>query len=451
MNHNLTDRWRTSRELLDRAKKSLAGGVSSPARAAFPVPLYFAGGCGPRLTDVDGHEYIDYTLGWGPNILGYCHPKVTEAVSKAARGPHTLGAEHELEFLVAEQIQTWVPCAERVAFTSSGSEAVQLMMRLARGFTNRNLILKFEGHYHGWMDSALWSHHPKRDDLGPRESPQPVMGSRGQIPMDAGNILVRPWNDLGLVEEAFRAHSGEIGAVIMEPVLCNSGCILPAAGYLEEVRKICDRHGALLLFDEVITGFRMDLRGAQAYYAVKPDIATFGKAVGGGAPLSVVAGRREIVEQLFTGGVVFGGTFNGNTISLAAAHATLTELSANNGALIRDANRIGARLMEGIRRIARKRSLPLLVTGFGAAFTVHFTSRTELREYRHTLEDDTTLLAGFLVAALAEGIYALPDGRFYVSAVHGEREVESTLKAIDRAFDRMQSADTEMTCASRIE
>ena len=438
MNPNLTDRWQTSRELLGRAKRSLAGGVSSPFRAKFPVPLYFVDGCGPRLKDVDGNEYIDYTLGWGPNILGYRHPKVVEAVSNAACGPHTLGAEHELEFLVAEKIQALVPCAERVAFTSSGSEAVQLMMRLARAFTNRSLILKFEGHYHGWMDSALWSHHPKREDLGPREAPNPVPESRGQIPIGEGNILARPWNDLALVEQAFAQHPGEIGAVIMEPVLCNSGCILPVAGYLAEVRKICDRYGALLLFDEVITGFRMSLGGAQTYYGVTPDLATFGKAVGGGTPLSVIAGRQEIMEQLFTGGVAFGGTFNGNPISLAGAHATLTELSANDGSFSKTPTASAGELMEGIREIARRRSVPLLVTGFGTAFAIHFTSRTELREYRDILDDDTALLAQFLLAALAEGVYSLPDGRFYVSVVHGEREVESTLRAIDRAFQCMR-------------
>jgi len=449
MNHNLTDRWQTSRRLLSRAKKSLAGGVSSPFRAKFPVPLYFTDGSGPRLKDVDGNEYIDYTLGWGPNILGYRHPKMVEAVSDAARGPHTLGAEHELEFLVAEKIQALVPCAERVAFTSSGSEAVQLMMRLARAFTNRSLILKFEGHYHGWMDSALWSHHPRREDLGPREAPDPVPESRGQIPIGEGNILVRPWNDLALVEQAFRKHSGEIGAVIMEPVLCNSGCILPVPGYLEEVRRICDRYGALLLFDEVITGFRMNLGGAQTHYGVTPDLATFGKAVGGGVPLSVIAGRREILEQLFASNVAFGGTFNGNPISLAGAHATLAELSANDGTLLRNANRIGAELMGGIREIGRKRSVPLLITGFGTAFSIHFTSRTELREYRDILEDDTALRAEFLLAALAEGVYCLPDGRFYLSVVHGKREVEATLEAIDRAFRHMQSADPEMTLSTQ--
>ena len=419
--------------MLERAKGSLAGGVSSPFRAKFPVPLYFSGGCGCRLRDVDGNEYIDYALAWGPSILGYAHPKVVEAVQKAAAGPHIYGSQHELEILVAEKIQSLVPCAERVAFTSSGSEAVQLMMRLARAATNRPLILKFEGHYHGWMDTALWSHHPRREDLGPADAP-PLAESRGQLPIGTESIVVRPWNDAALVERAFAEHPGRIAGVIMEPVLCNSGCILPREGYLQQVRELCTKNGALLLFDEIITGFRMGPGGAQAHYGVTPDLATFGKAVAGGVPLSVIAGRRELMEQLFGGGVSFGGTFNGNPISLAGAHATLEEIGRAGGAALRHANRIGTMLMEGIRRIAAGRGRKLLVSGFGAAFALHFTDRTELRHYRDTLDDDAAALKSFLQAAMAEGIHSLPDGRFYVSAAHGEPEVDQTLAALERVL-----------------
>jgi glutamate-1-semialdehyde 2,1-aminomutase len=430
----LEDRWQKSRELLARAKESLAGGVSSPFRAKFPIPLYFADGCGCRVRDVDGNEYIDYALAWGPNILGYRHPKLVEAVARAAAGPHIYGCQHELEIQVAEKIQSMVPCAERVAFTSSGSEAVQLMMRLARAHTGRPLILKFEGHYHGWMDTALWSHHPKRADLGPRESPPPVAESRGQLPLAAESIVVRPWNDASLVEEAFAQNPGRIAGVMMEPVLCNSGCILPRDGYLAQVRELCAKNGALLLFDEVITGFRIHAGGAQSYYKVTPDIATFGKAAGGGLPLSVIAGRRDLLELLFTGGVSFGGTFNGNPVSLAGAHASLEEISREGGAALGHANRMGERLMAGIRRIAAERSLKLLVSGFGAAFALHFTDRTELRDYRDVLDDDAAALQRFLHAAMAEGIHSLPDGRFYVSAEHGEQDVEETLAALGRVL-----------------
>ena len=427
----MNDKWQTSRAMLARARNSLAGGVSSPFRSKFPVPLYFTDGCGPRLKDVDGNEYIDYALSWGPSILGYCHPKMVAAMTRAAAGPHIYGEEHELEILVAEKIQSLVPCAERVAFCSSGSEACQLMMRLARAWTGRPLILKFEGHYHGWMDTVLWSHHPKRDQLGPREAPDPVPESRGQLPLGAGSIVARPWNDAALVEEAFAQHPGQIAGVMMEPVNCNSGGIMPGHGYLAGVREICTRQGALLLFDEVITGFRMAPGGAQSYYNVTPDVATFGKAVAAGLPLSVVAGKQAIMEQIFDG-VAFGGTFNGNPISLAGANAALEEIARDDGAVLKHAWQTGDALMSGVRQIARDRGVNLLVSGFGSAFSVHFTTRTELREYRDVLDDDAEALQNFLRALLNEGVHCLPDGRFYVSAVHGPQEVKETLQAIAR-------------------
>jgi glutamate-1-semialdehyde 2,1-aminomutase len=429
--------WDRSRALLARAQKSLAGGVSSPFRAQFPVPLYFTGGSGAHLHDIDGNEYIDYVLAWGPMILGYAHPAVVEAVRRQAEGPHAYGEEHELEIAVAEKIQEVVPCAERVAFTSSGSEAVQLAHRLARGFTRRNLILKFEGHYHGWIDSALISYHPSLEDLGPPESPRPVLASRGQVPNAADNTVVAPWNRLDILERILDRHKGLIAAVIMEPVLCNSGCVLPLPGYLEGVHDLCRRHGALLILDEVITGFRMAPGGAQAFYKVTPDLATFGKAVAAGMPLSVIAGRKEIMEQMFGGGVVFGGTFNGNPMSLAGAHASLTELSRDEGALLARANERGHTLMEGICGLARKHSVRLAVTGFGTAFAVHFTSRSELHDYRDTLEDDNEMLRRFLMLALEHGVHVVPDGRFYTSAAHTEQDIQETLAAIEQVFQKL--------------
>jgi glutamate-1-semialdehyde 2,1-aminomutase len=430
------EKWRTSGSLLERARQSLVGGVSSPFRAKFPVPLYFRDGCGSRLTDEDGNEYIDYTLAWGPALLGHRHPKLVEALANQAQRPHTYGAQHELEFQVAERIQGAVPCAERLVFTSSGSEAVQLALRLARAYTNRNVILKFEGHYHGWMDSVLLSHHPAADQVGPREAPNVVPESLGQVPNAADNVTALPWNNAELVARVFERLGGDIAAVIMEPVLCNSGCILPEPAYLERVKEIAHQHGALLIFDEIITGFRMSLGGAQSFYSVMPDLATFGKAAGGGLPLSVVAGRKDIME-LMLHGVSFGGTFNGNPISLACSKAALDELSRDEGWLVIEANRVGKLLMEGIAEAAERRHIDLLVTGFGAAFALHFTARKELRDYRATLEDDRGLLARFALAALEEGVYFLPDGRFYVSVVHSEQDIAETLAALDRAFQKL--------------
>ncbi len=428
------DRWAGSRLRLERARRSLVGGVSSPFRAKFPVPLYFADAAGSRMIDVDGNQYIDYTLAWGPLILGHKHPALVEALRRQAERPHILGAQHDLEYEVAEKIQQLAPCAERVAFTSSGSEAVQLALRLARAATGRALVLKFEGHYHGWMDSVLISHHPRAEEIGPLETPQAVPESRGQVPNAVENVLVAPWNRLEIVERLFEQRGREIAAVILEPVLCNSGCLLPQPGYLQGLRQLAHRYGALLIFDEIITGFRMALAGAQGVYGVTPDLATFGKALAGGPPLSAVAGRREIMELISDGAVAFGGTFNGNPISLACARATLGELERDGGAALARANRLGAALMEGIREAARRRGVPLQVSGFGAAFALHFTERSELRDYRDTLADDRAKLAVFLLRALEKGVYALPDGRMYVSAAHTEEDVSLTLTALDTAL-----------------
>jgi glutamate-1-semialdehyde 2,1-aminomutase len=430
----VTRNFTTSQKLLERARQSLAGGVSSPFRASFPVPLYFADGQCARLRDVDGNEYIDYVLAWGPMILGYGHPALVEAMRCAAERPHALGEQHELEIRVAEKIQQVVPCAERVAFTSSGSEAVQLAMRLARAYTGRTLILKFEGHYHGWMDSALVSYHPAREQTGPLENPNVVLASAGQVANAAENVIVAPWNRPEILEQVFARRGPEIAAAIVEPVLCNSGCLMPVGEYLKTAREICGRHGALLIFDEVITGFRMGIAGAQGFYGVTPDLATFGKAVAGGLPLSVVAGRREIMEQMFGGGVSFGGTFNGNPVSLAAADAALSELSRDGGALLAQANERGRTLMTGIEDAARRRNIQITITGFGAAMSLHFTQRTELRDYRDTLDDDREMLQRVLRRALEEGLHLVPDGRLYVSAAHTEEDIAETLQAFERVF-----------------
>ena len=430
----MIENWSKSREYLERAKQSLAGGVSSPFRSKAPVPLYFQNGCGARLKDVDGNEYIDYVLAWGPMILGYRHPAIVAAMRAQAELPADYGAQHELEYLVAEQIQSMLPCAERVAFTSSGSEAVQIAFRLLRAFTGRPLILKFEGHYHGWMDGALISYKPGLDQVGSLDHPHRVLGSKGQVANAPDNFIVAPWNRIDLLERLMEEHGSSVAAIVMEPVLCNSGCVLPQPNYLAHVRDLCDLHGALLMFDEVITGFRMCRGGAQEFYGVEPDLATYGKAVGGGAPLSGIAGREDILMQMFDGGVSFGGSFNGNPVSLASAYATLTELSRENGAVLIRANELGRTLMESIRALGRKHGIRLLVSGFGASFAIHFTEKPELLDYRDTLAHDPQMLQRFLYAALQHGLHVVPDGRFYVSAAHTATDIAETVDRLDRVM-----------------
>ena len=250
-----------------------------------------------------------------------------------------------------------------------------------------------------------------------------------------------PWNDLPALERLFEAHGSDIAVVIAEPVLCNSGCLAPDPGFLEGVAELCRGNGALLAFDEVITGFRIDLGGAQTFFGVTPDLATFGKALGGGLPLSAICGRREIMELISGGGVAFGGTFNGNPISLAAAFATLTELSRDGGKVLHSVRETGERLMDGIRDAADRHGIRMLITGFGAAFALHFSDAPELRNYRDTLNDDGGRLSRFLFAATAEGVNLLPDGRMYVSTVHSEKDVADTVAAIERAFATLVTQD----------
>jgi glutamate-1-semialdehyde 2,1-aminomutase len=436
----MTIRWNRSQELLERSKNSLAGGVSSPFRGAFPATLFFQDAVGAKLQDVDGNWYIDHVLAWGPLILGHKHPSIVKAVEQAAGSPHNYGAQHELEFIVAEQLCSLIPCAERVALTSSGSEAVQLAMRLARGFTGRNLIVKFEGHYHGWMDSALLSYHPSRSDMGPAAAPRVVLGSGGQVSNAVENVLVLPWNDRQALLDLFASRGNEIAAVITEPVLCNSGCLMPAEGFLAELRRVTTEHEALLIFDEIITGFRIAVGGAQSFFGVTPDIATFGKAVGGGLPLSVVAGSKELLEQIPERKVLFGGTFNGNSLSLAGAKATLEELAKDNGRLLKDATRSGEILMRGIREAGNRLGMPVQTTGFGTAFSVHFTERSVFGNYRDTLDDDNELLSIWLRECLLEGVYLMPDGRIYTSVVHTPEEIAQTLKVFERVMKRTVEA-----------
>jgi glutamate-1-semialdehyde 2,1-aminomutase len=405
--------------------------------------LYFRSGRGSRLWDVDGNEYIDYVLAWGPLILGHCHQRLVEAAVSRATLPHIYGAQHELEYEVSERIQRLVPCAERVMFTSSGSEAVQAALRLARAHTGRNLVVKFEGHYHGWMDSVLVSYHPAPDEIGLTESPRSVLGSGGQVANCVENLLIAPWNDLAPLQRLLSQLRGAVAAIITEPVLCNSGSIMPEPGYLEGLRSLANEHGALLVFDEIITGFRMGSGGAQSWFGVTPDLATFGKALGGGFTLSAITGRKDIMELIADGVVAFGGTFNGNPISLAAAKATIDELCRDDDAALRHANRMGAMLMQGMRDAAREQSVPLVVTGFGAALSVHFSSTDRMRCYRDFLRCDESLRGWFLRQMLEEGILMLPDGRMYVSAAHSLEDIETTIRAARRVLSRAPCGATE--------
>lgn len=414
----------------NRASSSLAGGVSSGLRrSAKPYPLYFVNGSGAVLRDVDDNTYLDYTLGWGPNILGNAPAQIVDAIQSTVGKGLTFGAQHDLEIEVAELLTRLIPCADRVCFANSGTEIVQVALRLARAATGRQKFIKFEGHYHGWDDSVLLSYHPSTAQLS--EAPiQPVHEGKGQLP--AASTVIAQWNNEESVRSAFAANSGEISALICEPLMCNNGCIAPQAGFLEFLREITKEHGALLIFDEVITGFRLGIAGAQGFYGVTPDLATYAKAVGAGTPLSVLAGKLEFMELIERGDVIHAGTLNGNLLALSAAQAALTFLAENAQETYADLFRRGERLRNAIVDILSSRGHRVCSAGEGPVFHIAFVDR-QPRTYRDLLAADKQKYADFLLALLDEGVLPLPDGRWYISTAHTDEDIDHTIAAIERA------------------
>lgn len=409
-----------SLERYQRSCRTLAGGVSTALRrSARPYPLFFDRGKGSRVWDVDGNEYIDYGLAWGPLILGHSPDCVVEAVRTQALKGLTFGAQHDLEFEVSELLTEIIPCADLVAYANSGTEIVQVALRLARAATGRTKYLKFEGHYHGWSDQALVSYKPAATD----PSDTPVAVGRGQLPHD--HVVIAEWNSRESVERAFEEH--EVSAILCEPLLANSGCIPPEPGYLEFLREISTRSGALLIFDEVITGLRLDLGGAQSRFGVVPDLATFAKAVGAGAPMSVLTGRQEYMNLIATGEVVHAGTLNGNPLALAAAKAAITQLRDERETIYPRMRALGEKLAAGLTRI-----IPgSVTTGDGPVFTLHLQPHPP-RNYRETLAADRQRYSDFALALLDAGILVLPDARWYISAAHTEQDIEAVMAAAER-------------------
>jgi glutamate-1-semialdehyde 2,1-aminomutase len=401
-----------------------AGGRSGERHGtARPYPLFFDSGSGSRAYDVDGNSYLDYGLAWGPLIAGHSHPRVVEAIQRQAARALTFGAQHELEYEVSELLNRIIPCADLVCYANSGTEIIQIALRLARAVTGRRKYVKFEGHYHGWSDETLVAYHPKPSDLLER----PSMVGAGQLPHDT--VIVAEWNNCRRVEQIFAESEQEISAIICEPLLANSGCIPPAPGFLEFLREMAKKNGALLIFDEVITGFRVDLGGAQGRWGVTPDLATYAKAVGGGVPLSVLAGRSEYMNLIARGEVVHAGTLNGNPLCLAAARATIEVLAADQGSLYPGLRVRAERLRNGIAEALRSSGFSAVLSGDGPVFQVSFMDEPA-RNYRDTLRAQASLYSDFAMGLLDQGVLVLPDGRWYVSAVHTDDDIECTLQAV---------------------
>jgi len=421
-------RYQRSTELFQRAQTSLAGGVSSNVRALAQPPLYFRSAAGARIVDADENVYLDYTLSQGPLFLGHSPPGVLDFVERAMRNGQLYGAQHDLEIELAESIQRVVPCAELARFCNSGSEAVHAAIRLARAHTGRDKILKFEGHYHGWYDETLVSSAPGLEQAGPPEAPRPVLASGGQLASAGANVIVLPWNDSDLMRATLQRHGNELAAVIMEPVMCNNSCIPPQPGYLQTVRDLCSQHGIVLIFDEVITGFRLALGGAQSFFGVTPDLATFGKAMANGFPIACLAGRQELLELIARLQVNHSGTYNSNVMVTAAAYATICELERLDYQRI---HQLGETLMNGLRELAAKFGLPVLIQGLGPVFHLAFTERDAIADYRDSLEIDGVRNSEFVRAMLDRGIRLLSRGLWYLSAAHTEADIQLTLKTVE--------------------
>lgn len=420
-----------SRSLFERSLELIPGGVNSPVRAFRAVggtPIFFREGRGSRLTDEDGREYIDYVGSWGPLILGHAHPEVLEEIGAAAARGLSFGAPTALELEMAEVITGALPSIEQVRLVSSGTEAVMSALRLARGFTGRKVIVKFEGCYHGHSDCLL-----VKAGSGALTFGNPT--SAGVPEELTAHTLVLEYNNAQRLEEAFARYGKDIAAVILEPVAGNMNFVRPERAFHHGLRALCTRHGALLIFDEVMTGFRVGPRGASALYGVTPDLTALGKIIGGGLPVGAFGGRREIMSELAPIGPVYqAGTLSGNPLAMAAGLALLRQL--DDDALYARLADTTARLLRGLEAAAAKAGVPFATTQVGSMFGLYFTRHGVPRGFADVTRCDIDAFKRFFHAMLDRGVYLAPSAyeAGFVSAAHGETEIAQTLQAAHEAF-----------------
>jgi glutamate-1-semialdehyde 2,1-aminomutase len=434
-----------SRELFERAAAHLVGGVGSGTRSPrsgwLPVPVFVESGDGAILTDVDGNAYVDYVMGQGPLILGHRPAAVTEAVVDVLRTRGSLfSLAHDLEAEAARVVCERMPAVERVRFGQSGTECAAYAARFARAYTGRTTIVRFEGHYHGWSDALHWSAHPGAAEWGPREHPSVIPGSSGMPAQVGDSLLVLPWNDPEAIEDAFARRGGEIAAVITEPILGNCGAIWPAAGYLELIRRLTEQHGALLIFDEVLTGFRVSSGGAQELLGIAPDLTILAKALGAGYPVAALGGRADVMDQAADGRTMHGGTYNSNPLVCAAVIAACGE--TGRPGFYEGLERRGMRLANGIVEAAAEHGLDACHTGTGGMFQVWFSPEPP-RDYR----EGEKIAAGSpffaLHAALRRrGVLTQPpqEGLFLASGAHTDEQIDRTLEAVAGAMPDVADA-----------
>jgi glutamate-1-semialdehyde 2,1-aminomutase len=420
-----------SHELFAAAQRHIPGGVNSPVRAFRGVggdPVFFESAAGPFVFDADGNRYIDYVGSWGPMILGHAHPEVLAAVESRLHKGLSFGAPTQLETTMADTVCSLVPSMDMVRMVSSGTEATMSALRLARGFTGRDKIVKFEGCYHGHADSLLVKAGSGALTLGEPNSP-------GVPAALAALTITLRYNDLDQVRETFAQIGREIACIIVEPVAGNMNCIPPVPGFLEGLRTVCDEYGALLIFDEVMTGFRVALGGAQALYGIKPDLTALGKIIGGGMPVGAFGGRREVMERISPLGPVYqAGTLSGNPIAMAAGLKTLELISAPGFY-----ERIGTRtatLTDGLLQAAGEAGVPLTVNRVGGMFGIFFTEAPQVTDYAQATACNQDQFRAFFHAMLAHGVYLAPSAfeAGFVSITHEEAQIEATLAAARQAF-----------------
>ncbi len=422
----------TSKELFERAKKVIPGGVNSPVRAFGSVgltPRFIERAKGSRIFDAEGREYIDYICSWGPMILGHANEAVEEAVTAAVKGGLSFGAATKREVEMAELICDMVPSVEMVRMVNSGTEAVMSAIRAARGFTGRDKIVKFAGCYHGHCDGLLVN-------AGSGLMTGGLPGSAGVTEGCTKDTLSALYNDLGSVRALFEANKGGIAAVIVEPVAANMGVVLPAEGFLQGLRDLCEEEGALLIFDEVITGFRLSRGGAQEYYGIKPDLTTFGKIIGGGMPVGAYGGRREIMEGVAPAGPVYqAGTLSGNPVAMAAGIAALTVLHETPG-FYEELDQKGDRFFADLSNVLADSDIPHTINHVGSLGSVFFTDRA-VTDYESALTSDTKLFSGYFAHMLGSGIMLAPSQfeAMFLSSSHSAEDLEKTLEAV-RAFTK---------------
>lgn len=424
MNHS------TSKKLWQKANQSLVGGVNSPVRAFKGVggdPFFVASGQGSRITDVDGNELIDYVLSWGPLVLGHAHPVVVEAVTKALERGSSFGIPTEAEIVLAEKIAALVPSIEKVRLVNSGTEATMSAIRLARGVTGRDLVVKVEGCYHGHVDSLLVEAGSGLTTLGTPTSP-------GIPEAHAACTLTMPFNNLEAAGALFAEHGDKIACIILEPVAGNMGVIPPEPGYLEGLRARTSEHGALLIFDEVMSGFRVAMGGAQERYGVTPDLTTLGKVIGGGLPVGAYGGPASLMDHLSPVGPVYqAGTLSGNPLATAAGIATLDVLGEGDTVARIEAKH--TRLCEGLGAIAKEAGIPVYQTQVGSMACM-FLHEGEVKNYADATQSDTTRYGKFFWAMLEGGVYLAPSQyeAAFMSDAHTEADIDQTLEAARAAF-----------------